>query len=92
MNGIYNGGMGAGGWVLMSIVWLALVVLIVWAATRLFPRREGPQSTGHAPFSSSRDDEARSILDRRLASGEIDGETYDELRERLSGGSSAGGK
>lgn len=92
MNGIYNGGMGSGGWVLMSIVWLALVLLIVWAATRLFPGREGPPSAGHAPSSSSRDDEARSILDRRLASGEIDIETHDKLRERLSGGSSAGRK
>ena len=92
MNGIYNGGMGTGGWVLMSIVWLALVVLIVWAATRLFPWREGPQSTDHAPFSSSRDDEARAILDRRLASGEIDVDTHDRLRTRLSGGSSTGGK
>ena len=92
MNWMYEGGMGAGGWVLMSIVWLALVVLIVWAATRLFPWREGPQSTDHAPYSSPRDNEARAILDRRLASGEIDIETHDKLRERLSGGSSAGRK
>jgi uncharacterized membrane protein len=31
------------------------------------------------------------ILKRRLASGEIDAETYDQLRSRLGGGALAGG-
>jgi hypothetical protein len=31
--------MGVGGLMLMSIVWLALALLIVWAVAQVFPRR-----------------------------------------------------
>jgi putative membrane protein len=77
-----NNGMDAGWWVLMSILWIALIALIVWAVVRLFPGRE------NAP----RAEDARSLLDRRLASGEIDAGTYDQLRERLDRGALAGGR
>lgn len=92
MNGMYGGGMGAGGWLLMSIVWIALVVSIVWAAVHLLPRREHSEPSGPARLSSSREDDPLAILDRRLARGEIDVETYDELRKRLGAGSSREGK
>ena len=81
MNGYHNG-MDAGWWVLMSVLWIALIALIVWAVVRLFPGRE----------SSARAEDASSLLDRRLASGEIDAETYDQLRERLDRGALAGGR
>jgi putative membrane protein len=81
MNGYHNG-MDAGWWVLMSVLWIALIALIVWALVRLFP--------GRASFAQSED--AVSLLDRRLASGEIDARTYDELRERLDRGALAGGR
>ena len=77
-----NNGMDAGWWVLMPVLWIALIALIVWAVVRLFPGRE----------SSARAEDARSLLDRRLASGEIDAKTYDQLRERLDRGALAGGR
>ena len=92
MHWTYGGGMGAGGWVIMSIAWIALVLLIVWAASRLLPRRDVPQATGVAGSSTPPAADPLAILDTRLARGEIDLDTHDRLRERLSGGSSAGGK
>ena len=92
MHWTYGGGMGAGGWVIMSIAWIALVLLIVWAASRLLPRRDVPQVTGAAGFPTPPAADPLAILDTRLARGEIDIDTHDRLRERLSGGSSAEGK
>lgn len=76
MDGWY-GGMGPGWWILMVLVWVLIVAAIVWAVTQLFP--------GRAPREREepRAEDAQAILDRRLASGEIDPETYDTLRERL---------
>lgn len=82
MNG-WNTGMGAGWWVLMSVFWIAVLAVIVWAAVRLFPSR----SSGPAERESDRPEE---ILERRLARGEIDPETYDALRAKLGGGTLAG--
>ena len=69
----------AGGWWIfmmgfMAIFWISVIVVIAWALTRLVPqRRESSQS--YEP--------AKAILDRRLAAGEIDVKTYDELRAKL---------
>lgn len=92
MNWAYGGGMGGAGWVFMSIAWLALLLLIVWAASRLLPRRDVPESTGALRSSTLRTTDPLAILDMRLARGEIDIDTHDRLRERLSGGLSAEGK
>jgi putative membrane protein len=78
-----NNGMDAGWWVLMSVAWIALIVLIVWAVVRLFPGRES---------SAGGEIDAKSLLDRRLASGEIDAGTYDQLRARLDRGALGGGR
>lgn len=86
MHWTYGGGMGSGGWAIMSIAWIALVVAIVWAASRLLSRGDVPQSTGAARSAASGQADPLAILDRRLALGEIDLDTYDRLRERLSGG------
>jgi putative membrane protein len=72
----WSGGMGAAGWVLMSVFWVILIAAIVWALAALFGR--GDRSGGGA--ISERPEE---ILDRRLASGEIDADTYDTLRTKL---------
>jgi putative membrane protein len=76
-------GMGAGGWVLMSVFWIVLVAVIVWAIVRLVLSRTDdvrePQRAAAEPAEKPRE-----ILDRRLASGEIDVETYEELRSKLS--------
>lgn len=74
MNG-WNGGMTWEGWFFMSLFWVLLIGVIVFAAAQLFPgRRETRTET---------QDEPRTILDRRLASGEIDVETYEQLRRTL---------
>jgi putative membrane protein len=79
MNG-FNSGMDAGWWVLMSVFWVALIALIVWAAVQLFPNRGGSAPERKEPEGPEE------ILDRRLARGEIDPETYDALRAKLRGG------
>ena len=65
-------GMGVGGWVLMIGVWAAFLGLIFFALTRLFP--------SEAPMR-----DAWMLLDRRLAAGEIDPETYRAVRDELTG-------
>jgi putative membrane protein len=77
----WDGGMGAGTWILMIVAWIAFIALIVWAIARLFPalsrgderRREEPE----------KDETPQAILDRRLARGEIDTGEYERLREAL---------
>jgi putative membrane protein len=70
-NGTWCSGMGAGGWILMTAFWVALLAVIVWAVTQLFPS---------TPKSGPLD-----VLDRRLAAGEIDSETYQQARAALTG-------
>lgn len=70
MNGWYHD-MGAGDWIFMIVFWVALLVTGVWVLTSLLPGKGR---------SSERPEE---ILDRRLAAGEIDAKTYDELRAKL---------
>jgi putative membrane protein len=76
MNG-FQDGMGAGGWLLMSVFWVVLIAVVVWAIASLFPRVGGGRS---ADSLAERPEE---ILDRRLARGEIDAATYDTLRTTL---------
>jgi uncharacterized membrane protein len=77
-NGIHTG-MGAGGWVVMAFLWLMFLALIAWVVARLLPTRgDGHRDARDAPAEGSRE-----ILDRRLAGGEIDVETYESLHEKL---------
>jgi putative membrane protein len=59
----------------MTVLWVVVIGGIVWAVAALFPR------------GSARDQEHRDtpeeILDRRFAQGELDAESYRELREEL---------
>ena len=64
-------GMGAGGWLLMIGLWAAFLGFVVWALTRLFP---GDPHRG-----------AVEVLDRRLAAGDIDPDTYRQARDELAG-------
>ena len=73
----WHDGMDGGWWILMTVFWVGLIAAIVWAGARLFSQR-GP--VGHSDGTGERPGE---ILERRLASGEIDVETYDALREKL---------
>ena len=63
--GWYGGGMGWGAWLAMGLFWFILLGLIVWLVARLLPGSSG----GTARDSG---ESALEILDRRLASGEID--------------------
>ena len=62
---------GGAGWaaaLAMGVFWLLLAGVVVWAVIRA----AAPPDSG---------DDARRILDRRLATGEIDLETYRTLRD-----------
>ena len=76
----WYGGMGAGWWVLMVLFWVVLVAAIVWAMVQLLPRGAGREREQRDP------DDAQAILDRRLALGEIDPETYATLRDTMREG------
>jgi putative membrane protein len=63
-----------------GLMWVGMIVfwgLLIWAAYTLISnltRKPGGQDDG---------DEARHILDQRLARGEIDAEEYQRLRELI---------
>lgn len=72
------GSMGAGGWLLMAAIWGGIIAVVVWAVLRIFPRG------GSRPSRLAGGDSAASVLDRRLAAGEIDEDTYRKLRGELT--------
>ena len=78
MMGWYGGGIGAAGWLGMGVFWLILLGLIVWLVVRLLPGSSGgiTRPSGESPLE---------ILDRRLASGQIDLETWQIQRAALLG-------
>lgn len=58
-------------WLSMAAFWLAIVLVAIWATTRLFP----------AP---DRHPSARAIVDERFARGELDLDEYRRLRNELA--------
>lgn len=72
----WDGGMGAGSWLVMAVFWGVLIVAVVWAVANLFP------AAGSARLDAP--ERPEEILDRRLVRGEIDTATYDELRAKLT--------
>ncbi len=60
----------------MAIFWMLLIAGMVWAAVVLL------RPSDHSAALVAADGPSE-ILDRRLASGEIDAATYDELRSKL---------
>jgi putative membrane protein len=76
MNWYGRGGMGSVGWLGMGLFWLLLLGLIIWLVVRLLPGSGGEptRSTGESPLD---------ILDRRLANGEIDMQTWQAQRAAL---------
>jgi putative membrane protein len=79
MMGGYGNGTGSLGWLGMGVFWLVLVGLIVWLVLRLLPgRRDGgtTRDTGESTLD---------ILDRRMAKGEIDTQTWQAQRAALTG-------
>lgn len=62
--------MGVSGWIAMGGVWIAVIAMAIWALGRLFPVGGGRV-------------DPRSVLDDRLARGEIDTDNYRRLRHEL---------
>lgn len=81
----YGYGMGAGGWIAMTIFWVALITLIVWAISRNRAgsggRADSTRLRGGAGDSATETSE--DILDRRFAAGELDEDTYHSMRATL---------
>lgn len=68
---------GFGGWWLlglglMLLFWAAIILLVIWAVRKLFPRQE---LSGH--------DRALETLRQRYARGEINAAEYEQARARL---------
>lgn len=82
----YGYGMGAGGWIAMTIFWVGLITLVVWALSRALPTGSGwgadtaPQRGGARDVAT---DSAEDILDRRFAAGELDEDSYRSMRATL---------
>jgi putative membrane protein len=66
----------SGFWPLFPLFWLGLIALVGFCVTRRARWR-----TARAPFEGN----ALEILRQRYARGEIDGQTFDHMRERLEG-------
>ena len=72
MTGSWCGQMDGSGWLVMILFWGAFLGLAVWAINQL----AGPRNV-------SVSEDARDLLDRRLAAGDLDPQTYRRLRAEL---------
>ncbi len=76
----YQHNMGTGGWVFMVlgniVIWGLIIAFIIWLATDWRSRPHRHHITSGASASE--------ILDRRLASGEINPDQYQRLRTTLA--------
>ncbi len=96
MMGWYGGGMTGFGWLGMGLFWLVLLGVIIWLVVRLAtsgtrvppqpPARHRWRHPRRRPRRPSGTAAALEILDRRLAQGEIDVETYRATRDALMEG------
>ena len=85
----YGWGMGAGGWIAMTVFWVALITLVVWLVARTLPGAGDNRRAGR-PEGSAGIETPEQILDRRYAAGEIDRETYQVMRATLASSRSGG--
>ncbi len=84
-----------GGWSFweVALMWVGMIAfwgLLIWAVSALVTsasRRPGDEHHHH--YDHQQEDSARSILDERLAKGDIDSDEYRRLRDVLA---SANGK
>ena len=87
MFGGMHSGMGTDGWIVMALLWIAVLAVVVWAIIRIVPGRRASTVESSASL-----EEPLAILDRRLARGEIDTSAYDELRSKLTTNPATGGR
>lgn len=78
-SGTWCGNMGLTGWLVMATFWVAFLALVVWAVTRFVsPGRVLSHEADRAV------PDPRETLDRRLATGELDPDSYQRLRDELA--------
>jgi putative membrane protein len=65
-----------------TLLWIALLILLVWALIRWLTMRNAP-FMGYHPMPPLSQPSALEILQLRYARGEIDDVTYQQMRERL---------
>lgn len=73
---------GFGFWPLLPLLWIGVIAFLCWGASRWFGWR-GRHSAFYMPGEAPHEADALEILRRRYARGEIDGTTFDQMRERL---------
>lgn len=81
---------GMGWWmVLSSLFWLVLIGIAVWALVRWvsYQTRTG---TGRQTDGTTAGPSAQEILRQRFARGEIDGETFERMRQQLESSGTSG--
>ena len=75
-------------WLLMHLLstalWIVLLIVLVWALVSWLKRQNTP-IVGYHPFPAPSQPSALEILRQRYARGEIDGVTFQQLREGLEG-------
>lgn len=72
-------------WVLMSfgmILWIALLVVLVWALIRWLERKTSAPTSATTTWPTS-EQSAEEILRQRYARGEIDAQTFERMRAQL---------
>ena len=81
-------------WILLLLAFVALITSTVMFVYRAFAGGRGPSPAPASPVAATAAQpavpSAREILDRRLASGEITPQQYDEVLVRLQAGGPSG--
>jgi putative membrane protein len=74
---------GMGWWMIASsLIWFALVAIAVWAFARWAARQPAATVPGSANVGTP-GPSAMEILRQRFARGEIDGDTFQRMRQQL---------
>jgi putative membrane protein len=74
---------GMGWWMIASsLIWFALVAIAVWAFVRWASRQSAASVSGSAN-AGVQSPSAMEILRQRFARGEIDGDTFQRMRQQL---------
>lgn len=74
----YGYGMGAGGWIAVTVFWVGLLALVIWGVSRVSGGRPGGDDDTRRALTPEE------LLDRRYVNGEIDEESYRTMRDTLA--------
>lgn len=81
---------GMGWWmVLSSLFWLVLIGIAVWALVR-WVSHQTRTGTGRQMDGTTAGPSAQEILRQRFARGEIDGDTFERMRQQLESSDTSG--